>query len=77
VSRWVQEERRLRRRLATNVRALRTEKGFSVETAAHDGEMHWRHWQKVEAGEVGVTLRTLAKLALALGVEPADLFRAR
>ncbi len=37
--------------------------------------MHWRHWQKVEAGEVGVTLRTVAKLAVALDVEASDLFR--
>ena len=37
--------------------------------------MHWRHWQKIEAGEVGITLRTLAKLSVALGVEPFELLR--
>lgn len=77
MSRWVQEEKRLRRRLAANVRGLRTEKGLSLEAVAHEAAMHWRHWQKVEAGDVGVTLRTIAKMAVALGVEPADLLRAR
>ena len=73
MSRWALEEKRLRRRLAANVRALRTERGLSVEAAAHEGDLHWRHWQKVEAGEVGVTLRTIAKLALALGAKASDL----
>jgi transcriptional regulator with XRE-family HTH domain len=68
VSRWVQEERRLRRKLARNVRALRTPRELSLEEVAHEAGMHWRHWQKVEAGEVGITLRTLAKLAVGLGV---------
>ena len=61
--------------MAANVRALRTLRGLSIEEAAHEGDLHWRHWQKVEAGEVGATLRTLAKLAVALDVPPADLLR--
>ena len=32
-------------------------------------------WQKVESGEVGITLRTLAKLADVLSVEPGELLR--
>jgi len=75
VSRWPLEEKRLRRRLAANIRTLRTQRGLSVEAAAHDAEMHWRHWQKIEAGEVGITLRTMAKLTVALGATPSDLLR--
>lgn len=77
MTRWVQEERRLRRLVAANVRAIRTEKGLSLEAISHEATMHWRHWQKVEAGEVSVTLRTVAKLAVALDVTPDALFRAR
>lgn len=73
MARWIQEERRLRRQLARNVRSLRTARKLSLEQVAHDAGMHWRHWQKVEAGEVGITLRTLAKLAVGLGVEPSVL----
>jgi hypothetical protein len=37
--------------------------------------MHWRHWQKIEAGELGVTLRTVARLIEALGTDIGALFR--
>jgi len=37
--------------------------------------MHWRHIQKIEGAEVGVTLRTLARLAEALDVEPHELLK--
>jgi hypothetical protein len=37
--------------------------------------MDARHWAKVEGGEHGVTLRTLAKLAAALDVEAWELLR--
>jgi hypothetical protein len=37
--------------------------------------MHWRHWQKIESGEVNATLRTLARVGAALGVDPAELLR--
>lgn len=73
--RWVQLEQRLRRRLASHVRRLREERGLTLEEAGDRASMNWRHWQKVEGGEHGVTLRTLAKLSLALGVEAAELLR--
>jgi transcriptional regulator with XRE-family HTH domain len=63
----------MRRRLAANVRRHREARRFTLEEAADRAEMHWRHWQKVEAGEVNATLRTLARLADALGVDPAEL----
>jgi len=49
--------------------------GITVEEAAHRGGLHWRHWQKVEAGEVNVTLETLALLADALQASISDLVR--
>jgi len=33
-----------------------------------------RHLQKLEAGEVNVTLRTLVRISVALGVDLKDLF---
>lgn len=35
--------------------------------------MHWRHWQKIEAGEVNATLHTLSRLCDALSVDVRDL----
>lgn len=75
VATWAQVEMQLRRRLATNVRALRAERHLTLEAAAHQASMHWRHWQKIEAGEASITLRTLAKLAVALEREPTELLR--
>ena len=65
----------LRKRLARNVRRLRNERGLSLEQAAGDVDMHARHWQKLEAAEIGVSLRTLDKLAVALNTEVSDLLR--
>lgn len=70
------EEARLRRRVAKNVRARRAAHGLSREAAAAKASMDVRHWAKVEAGEHAVTLRTLAKLSIALGVDARDLLDA-
>jgi transcriptional regulator with XRE-family HTH domain len=75
VTPWALEERKLRRQLARNIRAIRQERHLSVEEVAHDAAMHWRHWQKVEAGEVGVTLKTIAKIAVGLDVDACTLLR--
>jgi hypothetical protein len=44
--------------------------------AAELAGMHWRHWQKLEAGDLNATIQTLVRVARVLGVEVADLFRA-
>lgn len=46
---------------------------MSLHDTEERGHIHWRHVQKVEAGEANITLHTLALLAGALGVEPRDL----
>ena len=56
------------------MRRARDALGLTLEEAADRGRMNWRHWQKVEAGEVNATLRTLARLGKALDVEVRDLF---
>jgi transcriptional regulator with XRE-family HTH domain len=69
-------EEDLHQRLALNVRRLREAAGLTLEQAAERSGMYWRHWQKVEAGEVNATLRTLARLGLALEVDPGELIGA-
>jgi len=64
-----------RRRLAVNTRRLRRAASLTLKKAAERGEMHWRHWQKVEAGRTNATLATLVKVADALNVDPYDLLR--
>lgn len=67
-------EHRLRRRIATNVRRLRNAQELSVIDAAESVGLHWRLWQKLEAGDNNVTLYTIVRVAEALDVDPRDLF---
>jgi hypothetical protein len=56
-------EMRMRRWLARNVRRRRERMGLTLQDAAERGDIHWRHWQKIEAREVTATPRTLQRLA--------------
>jgi transcriptional regulator with XRE-family HTH domain len=62
-------------RLGTNVRARRTAALLTLQNAARRASIHWRHWQKIEAGQINATLVTLKRVAHALDVAPADLLR--
>ncbi len=75
MSRWEKQEARLLKHLSQNVRDLRNERNLTIEGVAHTAELNWRHWQKIEAGEVSITIRTAARIAAALGVEPGELLR--
>ena len=69
-------EQTMRQRLANKVRHLRTKRGLTPKASAARAEMHWRHWQKIEAADVSVTLLTLVRLSDALNVEPCELIDA-
>ncbi len=55
------------------LRALRTERGFSQESLAHVAGLDRTYVNSAEAGRRNVTLRTIYRLAAALGVDPAEL----
>ena len=65
----------LQRRLATNIRVLRRSSNMSQDELASQAGLAVRHLQKLEAAEVNVTLKTLAALAAALGLDPAALLQ--
>jgi transcriptional regulator with XRE-family HTH domain len=60
-------------RLRTNVRSLRLAAGLTVKKAAERAQMHWRHWQKIEAGQINITMLTLSRLAQVLKVDASAL----
>ena len=66
------------RKFGLRVRQLRQKAKLTLERAASAAELDLAHWQKIEAGQVNVTLGTMMRVANALGVRLADLFpRAR
>ena len=64
----------LQRRVGANLRRLRIERGFSQEAFADRLGYHRTYIGGVERGERNLTLRTVERLAAALGVDPLDLF---
>lgn len=65
----------LQRRLATNIRLLRQGRDISQDELSSRAGLAVRHLQKLEAGEVNATLKTLAAVGAALGVDPQALLQ--
>ncbi len=79
-SREVRESKRYQqelRALGLRVRALRTQRSWTIERAAEAIEIDPTHLAKIEAGSINVTFATLIRLADGLGVKVADLFTPR
>ena len=63
----------LRRRFGARVRQLREAKGLRQEDMCSFG-FEYKYYQRIEYGQKNVTLKTLNKLAGALGVSVSELF---
>jgi transcriptional regulator with XRE-family HTH domain len=59
---------------AANLRRLRRQRGLSQERLAHNADLNMTHVAKIERGEREPGVRTVSKLAKALGVSAAELF---
>lgn len=64
----------LQSRVGRNLRILRERQHLTQDNLACLAGLATRHLQKIEAGEVNVTLRTVAKLCVALKVDAVTLF---
>ncbi len=62
------------RRFGRRVRALREAKGWSQESFAEECGLHRTYIGGIERGERNVGLVNVERIAMALGVEIADLF---
>ena len=61
------------KRFGLRVRTLRLERGLSQEALADAADLHRTHISLIERGGRSVRLETVAAVAAALGVQPADL----
>lgn len=61
--------------LTTRLRKRRKELGLTQEDAAERIQIATRHYQKLEPGDLNLTLRTLCRLADALQTVASDLLR--
>jgi transcriptional regulator with XRE-family HTH domain len=59
---------------AANLRRVREARGLSQEALAHVAGLNTTHVAKIERSEREPGVRTVAKLAVALGVSAAELF---
>jgi transcriptional regulator with XRE-family HTH domain len=60
--------------VAARLRALRLARGLT-QWAMEERGVSYKYYQRIEAGRANVTLRTLDRVARALGVSFEDLFR--
>lgn len=63
----------IRLRLARQIKTRRVAHKLTQEGLAVKANIALRHLQKIEHGEVNITLETLSKLAYALDVDPVEL----
>ncbi|HYD51671.1 MAG TPA: helix-turn-helix transcriptional regulator [Gemmatimonadaceae bacterium] len=64
------------RALGERLRELRESRGWTLERAAEATNLDLKHFQKVEAGKLNVTLVTLVRIAEGFGEPMASLFKA-
>lgn len=58
----------IQRVLGRRIHHVRIAKGLSQEAAAARAQIDYKRWQRIEAGEVNCTVRTLVRVADALEV---------
>ena len=54
--------------IAKRVRAARLAANLTQEKVASDAEIDYKRYQKIEAGDVNLTVKTLLRISKALGV---------
>jgi transcriptional regulator with XRE-family HTH domain len=60
--------------IANRLRALRLARGLTQWQLAERG-LSYKYYQRIESGQANVTIRTLVRIARALGVPFHELFR--
>jgi transcriptional regulator with XRE-family HTH domain len=64
----------LRRKVAGNIKKIRTQKGYTQERLAELSGFHYKYYQKIESGMVNLTIDSLERLAKTLKISVSKLF---
>lgn len=64
----------LQKQVGANLRAHRVSRDLTQDDLAHSAGLATRHLQKIESGQINVTIRTLARLGFALGIRTEQFF---
>ncbi|WP_343235660.1 helix-turn-helix transcriptional regulator [Streptomyces sp. SID10815] len=67
---WIDREAA---RIGTRIRTVREYRGLTQETVFLAVPMNRAHYQEIEAGRANPTLRTLIRIARAIGVDLSEL----
>ena len=62
------------KKLGNNLRKIRKEKGYSMESLAHEAEIEYRQLGRIERGEINTTVVSLLRICEALEIELKQLF---
>lgn len=62
------------KKVGSNLRRIRKEKGFSMENLAHEAEIEYRQLGRIERGEINTSIISLLRICETLQVEMKVLF---
>lgn len=70
----IQTENIYLKKVGSNLRRLRKEKGLTMEAVANEAEIEYRQLGRIERGEINTTILSLLKIAKVLGIEMSVVF---
>lgn len=66
---------KIQRAIGRCIRAARIEAELTQEQAAVEAGIDYKRWQRLESGEVNMTVRTLVRVSVAVGVDFWELLK--
>lgn len=58
------------KQLGENLKRVRTNKGLTQEFLAEMNNIDYKYYQRIEAGAVNITIKTLYKISQSLDIDP-------
>jgi transcriptional regulator with XRE-family HTH domain len=62
------------KKFGLNLRKIRKEKGYTMESLANEAEIEYRQLGRIERGEINTSIISILRISEVLGTEMSDLF---